>query len=210
MPSQQAIESLFLEEVQTSTNPILAAIDILVPEVEFDDAVQSEDRAFDKQHLSYYARSTWALAILASTDRQLAKDNIWILKHALLLQQMAEDRLFAPASGFGCFGPDIEEKLLKRVIESVQKLNTYIFSGVSSFDLPHNTLIQAITSPSATASLQTAEQFIVDICKNGKSNDCSRLARIIRSVLSHTLRGASATNIDLWLSLARTLRRTCM
>jgi hypothetical protein len=207
LPSQQQFDQLFLEEIQTETNPLLSAIDLLVPESDVDDARSPEDRIFDKQHLSYYARCTWALTILASTDRKLAKENMWILKHALLLQQMAEDQLFAPSSSCGCFGPAVDAGLLKKIGETVQKTNAYLFSSISSFDLSHGDIIKAITSPALRSQKQGMGRFIIDMCAESIGNDSSRIARILRSILAHVLRGASAANVDLWLSLSRTLRR---
>lgn len=203
-PSKEMLERLFTEEIDMSPDPILAVGDLLVPEEEPEDL---HTHAFDKQQLSSYARLVWALTFLASTDRQVAKTNIWILKHSLLLQQMAEDRLQTTRSQMGPFGPDVSQTFLLRIIESTRMLTVYLFSGVSSSDLPHTSMVDAIDGKTNLTSADIVA-FIADLCRSSVYYDCPKFARIVRSVLSHALRGVSAADADRWLTLSRKLRRT--
>ena len=198
------LERLFTEEIAIPLDPTLAAVDLLVPEEELEDL---QVYRFDKQQLSSYARLAWALTFLASTDRQVAKPNVWILKHSLLLQQLAEDRLQTSNARMSPFGPDIPRAFLLRAIENARMLTVYLFSGISSSDLPHGMMVDAIDRKAALESPDMGG-FIVDLCNSSQNSDSPKFARVARSVLSYALRGISLAEADKWLSLSRKLKRT--
>ncbi|KIM32748.1 hypothetical protein M408DRAFT_186029 [Serendipita vermifera MAFF 305830] len=202
-PSRETLEQLFEEESATASIQILAGNDLLVPEEDSDDP---RSYIFDSQQLSSYARLAWAMTCLIATDRQVAKSNMWMLKHSLLLQQMADDRLRASNVDASPLGPAIAPGFLTRIVETVQVLNVYLFSDLSSSELPHTPIIQAIET--TTASVDTeATGFIIDLCNSSVALDYPKVARIVRSVLSHAFRGVSNQDADKWLSLARKLLR---
>lgn len=209
-PPMPAFDEFFVESLSVPPNPLLAAIDLLVRDEEVDDALLHGHHSYDKQNLSLYARLSWSLMALVSTDRQLVKNNMWILKHAFLLQQMAQDQIFTSRSEMTCFGPGISEEFLRQIIESIQNLSTYVFSGVSAFDLAHEKVVSSIKSPGKQVLGEPLEDFLVEICQTGLNNDSVRIGRIIRSVLEYALRGASVINVDQWLSLSRLIRRKGM
>lgn len=203
-PSKGTLERLFAEEIAVTPDPILAAEDLLVPEEELEDL---RTHTFDSQQLSSYTRLVWALTFLASTDRQVAKTNMWILKHSLLLQQLAEDRLQTTRSQMSSFGPDISQSFLLKIVENARMLTVYLFSGVSSSDLPHGSMVDAIDGKTTLTSADIVG-FIADLCYSSVHTDCVKFARIVRSVLGHALRGVSATDADRWLTLSRKIIRT--
>jgi E3 ubiquitin-protein ligase listerin len=205
-PPKSTLERLFAEEIAVSPDPILAAGDLLVPEEELEDL---RTHTFDRQQLSSYTRLVWALTFLASTDRQVAKTNMWILKHSLLLQQLAEDRLQTTRSQMSSFGPDISQSFLLKIVESARMLTVYLFSGVSSSDLPHGSMVNAIDEKTTLTSADIVG-FITDLCRSSVNSDCPKFARIVRSVLGHALRGVSTTDADRWLTLSRKITRTGM
>lgn len=203
-PSKETFEQLFEEEITMSSNPILAVGDLLVPEEDLDD---QHSYTFDMQQLSTYARLAWALTYLVAADRQAAKDNMWTLKHSLLLHQMADDQLRTSSTQTSPFGPNVSREFLTGIVETVQLSTVYLFSDLSSSDLSHGPIVQAIETTDALPSTD-ALGFIVELCRSSVKLDCPKFARIIRSVLSHILRGVSSTDIDKWLTLSRKLRKT--
>lgn len=200
LPSTSTLDAMFLEDIAYSPHPIIAATDNLVPEEE-------SSPGSSKATISTYTRVAWGLAIAAISDRQLAKHNTWVLKHMLLLQQLAEDRLLTSgAGGPDTFGKDVSDDSIRTLINTVQKVTAYLFSGISSTDISHAAVVETLKTDNPIADPILA--VIVELCRIGMRQDGVMVARLVRGVLAQLLRGASKADADTWITFARTARRT--
>jgi hypothetical protein len=132
---------------------------------------------------------------------------MWILEHALILQQLAQDQLLIPDSKSNGFGPRIANKLLQYVVERVQMLNAYLLSDLSSIDITHNYMVEEVKATGAVANNHHAYEFVVQLCRKGLRSDSIKLARSIRPIVGFVIRGGNVSAVDAWLSLGRSIQK---
>ncbi|KAG8852759.1 hypothetical protein FRB91_005987 [Serendipita sp. 411] len=213
IPSKTVLDALFMEEVLIGPSPILATMDALVTEK--DEGESPSKEAYDGKQPSSYARMVWALSSLMAVDRHLARSSYWVLKHLLLIQQLAEDRLALPMDSIhDTFGSETSRTTIRFILNQSRKTISYLLSASSEDDFPHSQLVEIISGkkpPRETNILSDSESlqaFTVDVCHLAQKKDYVRMARLVRTLLVPLLRGASGVDVDAWLTLGRTAKRS--
>ncbi|KAG2132698.1 uncharacterized protein EDB93DRAFT_1323055 [Suillus bovinus] len=187
-------------------DPSLAFIESIIPAIsEFEDSTIS-GLEFDPRSYSSYIRVTSALLAYLSDNRSIAKENMWALRHILILGQYANDALRVPATPSGLFGPDVSRSELRRLLAKVHQLSTYLLS--TGDDGLHSQVVNACISNCATPSSDALASFVVDVVNHAKREDTIRDSLVLRSVLKHLFASASKTDSDQWLNLARRLEKS--
>lgn len=207
LPSRDSIEKLFQQESGFDVDPTLAVLDILVPETE----VESYPvRSFDRWGYSSYSRLAWALTLLASSDRFLVKDNLWILEHSLMLLQLSEQYKLAPNAKTVSFGRSFSHQQLEGITEKVRRVSTYIFSAIGIGEAWNKSIVEAIQSNSQSFIMGTLQHLIADLFQSYRRIDNTQCSLIIRTILNNVLRSATSSEIDLWLRFSRSIRKSSM
>ncbi|KAG1779464.1 hypothetical protein EV702DRAFT_1178536 [Suillus placidus] len=187
-------------------DPSLAFIESIIPAIpEFENPTIS-GLEFDSRGYSPYIRVTSALLAYLGDNRSIAKENMWALRHILILGQYVNDALRVPATPSGLFGPDVSRSELRRLLGKVHQLSTYLLS--TGDDGLHSQVVSACTSTRATPSSDALVSFVVDVVNHAKRQDTVRDALVLRSVLKHLFASASKIDSDQWLNLARRLEKT--
>ncbi|KAG2130479.1 hypothetical protein BD769DRAFT_1452567 [Suillus cothurnatus] len=172
-------------------DPSLAFVESIIPAIsEFENPTIS-GLEFDSRGYSPYIRVTSALLAYLGDNRSIAKENMWALRHILILSQYANDALRVSATPSGLFGPDVSRSELRRLLGKVHQLSTYLLS--TGDDGLHSQVVSACTSARATNSSDAL--------------DTIRDSLVLRSVLKHLFASASKTDSDQWLTLARRLEK---
>ncbi|KAG8835092.1 hypothetical protein FRC17_005213, partial [Serendipita sp. 399] len=220
VPSRTVLDKLFMEEVLLEPSSILAVADPLISEEEEEEEEEdaSHIKAHDSKHPSSYARLVWALSSLMAIDRHLARSNYWVLKHLLLIQQLAEDRLSLPArSSRDAFGSEMARGTVQFILDQARTTIAYLLSSGRRFsededEISHTRLVQMISGKVDGGQVglpETMQAVTVEVCRLAQKKDCVRLARLVRTLLGPILRGASGVDIDVWLTFARATKRSC-
>lgn len=187
-------------------DPSLAFIESIIPAIsEFENPTIS-GLEFDSRGYSPYIRVTSALLAYLGDNRSIAKENMWALRHILILGQYANDALRVTTTPSGLFGPDVLRSELRRLLGKVHQLSTYLLS--TGDDGLHSQVVSACTSARTTNSSDALVSFVVDVVNHAKREDTIRDSLVLRSVLKHLFASASKTDSDQWLTLARRLEKT--
>jgi hypothetical protein len=187
-------------------DPSLAFVESIIPAIsEFENPIIS-GLEFDSRGYSPYIRVTSALLAYLGDNRSIAKENMWALRHILILGQYANDALRVTTTPSGLFGPDVLRSELRRLLGKVHQLSTYLLS--TGDDGLHSQVVSACTSARATNSSDALVSFVVDVVNHAKREDTIRDSLVLRSVLKHLFASASKTDSDQWLTLARRLEKT--
>lgn len=208
LPSRSDI-GILLEAL--SSDPIhssLAVMDPLLPwSSDFEDVATSPSD-YDNNGYSKYARVVSALLQELSEDRQVAKRNMWALRHFLALSLYADDYLRVPTASSPAFDARASPQYLRDIITKVNQVSTYLLSS-SVDDGIHSRVIAAAASTELPATLaEGVEGFLVDLLLRSKGTDNAREPRILRRVLQHIFSNVSKNDADQWIGLARKLEKS--
>ncbi|KAG1741443.1 uncharacterized protein EDB91DRAFT_1130453 [Suillus paluster] len=205
-PTQGEFKTMIDSLPSDPPDPSLAFIESIIPATsEFENSTIS-GLEFDSRGYSPYIRATSALLAYLGENRSIAKENMWALRHLLILGQYANDLLSVPATPSGLFGPDVSRSELRRLLGKIHQLSTYLLS--TGDDSLHSQVVSACTVTRATTSSGALVSFVVDVVNHARREDTVRDALVLRSVLKHLFASASKADSDQWLNLARSLEKT--
>jgi len=187
-------------------DPSLALNESIIPATSEFENITITGLKFDSRGYSPYIRVTSALLEYLADARSVAKENMWALRHVLILGQYANDFLSVPESPSGLFGSDVSRQDLRRLLAKVHQLSTYLLS--MGDDSLHSQVVSACTATRTTTSSNALVSFAVDVVSYARREDTVRDSLVLRSVLKHLLPSASKSDSDQWLNLARRLEKT--
>jgi E3 ubiquitin-protein ligase listerin len=149
-----------------------------------------------------------ALLYSYTENRDLARTNLWALRHFLALAIYAEELLEVPALPNSAFSRTVAKDVLRDITVKAQQLTAYLLTAAVADD---NWQVNVVTSllSGKRSSLDDLAAFTVDLVWRAQHEDDCLQARILYTVLQHVLRDASREETDQWLLLARKLERNC-
>jgi hypothetical protein len=206
LPSRQRMDGLLDELPSDALHSSLAVDDLLVPATSSD----SESDAkydYDFTGLSSYARVASVLAQIMTSDRQLAKQQAWGLRHVLALSVYAGDWLQVHGPNSPTFAVSTDSVFVKELLTRCQHVVAYLLAGAYE-SAWHSAVVATVSGKTAAYNGNGIGQFVVDELNHAQGNDSVRDIRSLRSVLEYVLRGAEQTELEQWLTLARTLEKT--
>ncbi|TFK64592.1 hypothetical protein BDN72DRAFT_260036 [Pluteus cervinus] len=205
----------WLDDLPSDTfDSSLAVIDPLIPPGPTDESgVDASDPAsFDKHGFSAYARVVSALLQVLIEDRQLAKKNIWALRHFLVLSLYADDFQKVPGTKNPVFSSGaLASGKLALVGTRVRQIVTYLLklSSATKDDeaWSHNAVDALLSERPLLAGTSDKARFLVDLVGVAKREDSVRDSRVLRDVLQHVLDDVEKKEAEKWITLARKLEK---
>jgi len=209
LPTSRHLDDLLSNLRLDPAIPSLAIIHPLIPPLSSFDAAEGPDCEADQQGLGVYARGVMALLYSYTENRDLARANLWALRHFLALAIYAEELLEVPSLPNPVFSRIVAKDVLQDVIIKIQQLTAYLLTTASADDNWHVDVVTCLLNGKRKSSLEGLAAFTVDLIESAQDEDDSLHSRIVYTVLQHVLRDASREEADRWLLLARRLERKC-
>lgn len=189
--------------------PSLAIIRPLIPPSSSFDAAEGPDCEGDQQGLGVYARGVMALLYSYTENRDLARTNLWALRHFLALAIYAEELLEVPSFPNPAFTRAVAKDVLQDVLVKAQQLTAYLLTTAGVDDSWHVDAVTSLLNEKRNTSLGDLAAFTVDLFHHAQDEDDSLHPRMLYAILQHVLRDSSREEADEWLLLARRLERKC-
>ncbi|KAI0305195.1 hypothetical protein B0F90DRAFT_1702407 [Multifurca ochricompacta] len=187
--------------------PSLAILHPLIPPSSSFDVAEGPDCEADRQGLGVYARGVLILLYAYTEDRELARANLWALRHFLALAIYAGELLNVPTLPNPAFSRTVEKDVLRDVTVKIQQLTTYLLTTAAADDVWHMNVVTSLLNGNHDASLGDLASFTVDLVKHAQDGDDSLHVRILHTVLQYVLRDTTREEADQWLLVARKLDR---
>jgi E3 ubiquitin-protein ligase listerin len=204
LPSHAKLDTT-LEDI--SPEPIHSSIAVLDPLIFSQSDAEEEDlpaSAYDARGYSSYARICLAALNMFSDDRQLAKSNLWTLRHIIAFSIYAQDYLAVPNRKSPVFSEAAFRFGLQDVVSKAQQVSAYLLNTTwNTGDLVARLQGKGVQDGSPS-------QFLFDIVHLSKEKETTREARVLKNVLQHVLDDAEKDDADQWTAYARTLEKTGM
>ncbi|KAF8500410.1 hypothetical protein F5888DRAFT_1682008 [Russula emetica] len=207
LPTSTYLEDLLCNLRLDPATASLAIIQPLIPPPSSFDTADGPDCEGDQQGLGVYARGVMALLYSYTENRDLARTNLWALRHFLALAIYAEELLEVPSLPNPAFSRTVAKDVLQDVLIKVQQLTSYLLTTASADDGWHVDVVKSLLNGKRNTSLGDLAAFSLDLIQWAQDEDDSLHARILYTILQHPLRDASREEADEWLLLARRLER---
>jgi E3 ubiquitin-protein ligase listerin len=207
LPTSTYLDDLLCNLRLDPATASLAIIQPLIPPTSSFETAEGPDCEGDQQGLGVYARGVMALLYSYTENRDLARTNLWALRHFLALAIYAEELLEVPSLPNPAFSRTVTKDVLQDVLIKVQQLTAYLLTTAGTDDGWHVDVVKSLLNGKRNASLGNLAAFTVDLMQWAQDEDDSLHARIFYTILQHALRDASKEEADEWLLLARKLER---
>lgn len=207
IPSQEDVDAMLDSLSADPIDASLAVLDPLVPPSSAFSNKRFSPPPCDSRGYSTYARVLIALLQIFIDDRQLAKANIWALRHLLALSLYAEDFVGVTTAKSPVFLREALSSGLDELVSRVQQVTTYILTSSARDGWRHGVL-GVLNEGKTSDNLDSLSKFLVDVIRHAQSNDSGRESRILHRVLQHAFDDADKTEADLWILFARKIEKT--
>ncbi|KAF8156982.1 hypothetical protein B0H34DRAFT_711453 [Crassisporium funariophilum] len=227
-PSATQLDSMLDSLSSDAIDPGIAVLDPLLPVSPKQKAKNHQKPATDQRGLASYARSVNALLQVFIQDRQLAKRNLWALRHFWSLSLYAQDLRNVPfavedspvfdakatstAAGLG---------VLRDIVARVKQVSVYVLNSTGSAQDDWRTIVleRFLNEGSAIAKLKgkqggkdgldDVQAFLYDVIAHAREKDAVRDTRVLRMVLEPLLKdGVGGAEADMWVQLGRKFEKT--
>lgn len=209
LPTSRHLDDLLCNLRLDPAIPSLAVIQPLIPPPSSFDVAEGPDCEADQEGLGVYARAVMALLYSFAENRDLARTNLWALRHFLALAIYAEGLLEVPSLPNPAFSRVVAKGVLQDVMIKVQQLTAYLLTTSIADDSWRVDVVTSLLNGKRSSSSGGLSTFIIRLIEQVQKKDDSLHVRILYMVLQHVLRDASREEADQWLSLARRLERNC-
>lgn len=209
LPTSRYLDDLLCNLRLEPAIPSLAILHPLIPPPSSFDVAEGPDCEADQQGLGVYARGVIALLYSYTENRDLARANLWALRHFLALAIYAEELLEVPTLPNPAFSRMVAKDVLRDIMVKAQQLMAYLLTTAAADDDWHVNAVASLLSGKRSSSLDGLAAFTVDLIRHAQDEDDNLHARILHAVLQHILRDTSSEESDQWLLLARRLERNC-
>ncbi|KAJ3553232.1 hypothetical protein NM688_g3725 [Phlebia brevispora] len=204
LPRQEQLDGM-LEELPTSpTEVCLAVIDPLVLPGDFSEVEHPAPSAYDYAGFATYSRVVDALMSYFLDDRQAARENVWALRHFIALAIWAKDLLNVQASQSPVFSQRVSKAELENIALKAQQLASYLLAPASEEGWSQR-VVRSLLQAKPQVPADGVEALLHTLVR--PKSDSMRESRILHIVLQHVLAGASKSDADDFIQLARSLEK---
>lgn len=210
-PSEEILDEMLKVSPTNPPYPALAVVDPLVPPLsQRGESASTSGVTYDVDGYSEYARIVNAMLEFVSRDRFLARKNVWLLQHFLILERSASDFLMLSGEPSPFFRKNVPETLLRSIIERVQSLTAFLISDVGDANW-HRSVVGSLTNPGSSSSNGAIGDFINSLLAKSRQHDTVQNSRLFYTVMKHVLSDADRVDAEHWMTLGRGLERngTC-
>lgn len=168
--------------------------------------------ATDSRGFSTYARVINALLSVFLQDRQLAKQNLWALRHFIALSIYASDYQKVPAGT----SPVFDVKALAELgdlIAKAQQATAYLLLGslaIVQDDWRRSVLKTVGEGKYASGKGAALGGFVEDVIRIAMESDSLRDTRVLKVVLEDVLEDLQTEEAEEWVGLAKKLEKSGM
>lgn len=188
------------------SDPIDSSLGVLDPLLAYSSLVsQSHPPPCDARGFSTYGRAVFAVLLAFTGNRQLARHNLWALRHLLALAIYADDVTQVSLGVSPLFGM-VSPSELEEIVNGVQQMTTYLLGSATDEGF-HERVIAALSDGKKDVA-DGLEAFLVEVVEKSKIEEGARGCRVLFRVLHHFLANASKEEADYWLAFARKLDKT--
>lgn len=191
----------------TSADPIdpsLAIIEPLAPPVITNPSTRGAqwNGKFDKSGFSPYARGVTALLHVLTSDRYIARENMWSLQHALTLALFASEVLQVPRADSPVFrGQQVPGPELKKITHLTQQVTAFLLTtGEGPW---HRDVVDTLLGKTQPSKLDSMGEFVRLVFEQSKLHNTVRDSLILHTVLRQVLRNATKEDAERWIEVAR-------
>ena len=207
-PSQEVLDDRLRDLPSNTLDPALAIVEPFIPPASlWGDTDESPIQLYDRFGMCEYSRIVNALLVVASENRDLVRQNMWLLRHFLILSIAATDRRMMPSATSGYFSEDVDPDMLQEIPTRVKALTAYLLSEMYDEGW-HASVIQSFSNGKDSADMDHGpSSFVVDLLKTVTEGNSSRESRVLLRVLQHLLNGAATSDAEQWVSLAKRIEK---
>ncbi|KAG6901384.1 hypothetical protein C0995_012648 [Termitomyces sp. Mi166 len=203
-PSAREIDEALSQLPTDPIHPSLAVITPLIPPSSSSEESGPTNGGFDKRGFSSYARVVSALLHVFIHDRQIARHNLWAVRHLLALGIYARDFVSVPGARDGrVFGDEAIHAGLEMLVGRVEQVVTYVLTTASEEGWRGAALDAVLGEEKDNHKSGPLTPFLVRTIRQARGEDCVRDTRILRSVLQHVFYDVEREEADRWVGFAR-------
>ncbi|KXN85569.1 E3 ubiquitin-protein ligase listerin [Leucoagaricus sp. SymC.cos] len=206
-PSSETLDGMLRQLPHVPIDPSLAVIDPLIPE-DIDSPLRAPEYT-DRRGFASYTRIVNALLRVFLEDRKLAEQNLWALKHFIVLSICASDYQKVPAATSPIFNAKALGDL-GEVITRIQHVTIYLFLGSLSDaqDDWRRAIIKRVGEGKSGQSGTQLENFVENVVRVAIESDSVLDTRVLKVVLEEILDDLEQEEAEEWLRLAKKLERS--
>ena len=208
-PHQHELDELLSELPHNPLDPTLVIVDPLIPPRSLWKIESPHQPQYDSSGFSEYARIVTSLISVATTDRILARENPWLLRHFLTLSMAAADCLSLPSVESAFFSQNVSPDILHEIVSRTQALTSFLLTDDVADDNWRSLLtafIQGVTSPENPEGSQLST-FVMNCLSHALQDGSIRESRVLYTIVKHLLNGAAVADAEQWILLARRLEK---
>ncbi|KAF9652581.1 hypothetical protein BDM02DRAFT_3088924 [Thelephora ganbajun] len=204
MPSREQIDSMLSVFPIEPADASISLRSPLLPLSGLEGQPLVAEENYDLDGYSSYARIISLLLDAFLGDRIVAKAHPWALRHFLALSIYAEEVVDLPNSSSEVFdAKTVSSSALQQLIHKVRRVTTYVLSNVGDGQAWHQKVTAECVSAGMQHDLCEIANFVTNLLRADPSNDNPRDARILHTILQHTLSHTSKEEGDLWMGVCR-------
>lgn len=209
-PPKDTIESMLQSFPSNPLDPTLAIVDPLIPPPSTWKQETHSEEDYDCGGLSKYSRLIYALLQEVTDNRDLMRENIWVLRHFLVLSLVALEHVRIPALNSPFFSREVNGETLLEISAVTEKLTSLLLSDVGD-DGWHKAVVQAyIKSDGKDIDPSTGDirkDFTISMLSIASKEDKIGDSRVLYEVMRHILKGATRTDAEEWVTLSRHIEK---
>lgn len=206
-PSAAELNEMLAAIPADAIDPSMGVIEPLIPPGFSENEQVSITGGTDKRGFSSYARIVDALLRLSTQDRIHAKQNLWALRHFIVLSVYARDfqSVSAPVRPSPVFAATSALAGVGEAFGRVDQMTAYLLLSSNDEQWRIKTLNAFLSG--MKEELVGLSAFLMDVISYAKEGDGVRDTRVLSVVLDRILGDIDVEEADMWIQLARKLER---
>ncbi|CAA7268465.1 unnamed protein product [Cyclocybe aegerita] len=218
-PSSAQLDAMLDVLSADAIDPSIAVFDELIPTTTSRSVRKLRTpTSTDRQGFSAYARIVNGLLHAFVEDRQLARRNLWALRHFLVLEVYAKDLLNVPSaqSRSPAFDGKVSTASLRDVVHRVRQIAVYLLnlnSNTTESDKDGEGWRKAVVDWLSKERkdvdvLSQRQRFLIDLIGYARKEDGVRDTRVLKAVLEPLFKdGLEVEEAEAWMVFARKIER---